>query len=242
VTWRSCSPSGACTPITSRCGDGYSVTPRKWNDVCARGSKPTNDSWRVDFDLHPGQGKWVYLYDSTATGATIDFLLSAKRDAAAAERFLAKALGRANHLTPRVINTDKHAAYLAGDCPTQKPRVFWRRTANTDRCSTSGNVLEQDHRAIKRRVHARQNFRSFWGSLTRGLSVGCGRKPRLAAPRPAPVNLIGGGQHKGVIRAVDLSFSTRRKCGNFPSFVFSQKIVARNKPSTSRLRPDQDRW
>src|SRR5260370_21703578 len=33
---------GACTPITSRCGDGHSVTPRKWNDVCARGSnRPT---------------------------------------------------------------------------------------------------------------------------------------------------------------------------------------------------------
>jgi transposase-like protein len=35
----------------------------------------------------------------------------AKQDAAAAKRFLAKALGRANHPTPRVINTDKHAAY-----------------------------------------------------------------------------------------------------------------------------------
>ena len=46
-----------------------------------------------------------------STGATIDFLLSAKRDAAAAERFLTKALGGENHPAPRVINTDKHAAY-----------------------------------------------------------------------------------------------------------------------------------
>ena len=37
------------------------------------------------------------------------------------------------------------------------------------------------------------------------------------------VNLIGGSQDKGVIRAVDPSCSTRRKCGNFPSFAFSQK-------------------
>ena len=44
-------------------------------------------------------------------GATIDFLLSAKCNAAAAERFLTKALGGENHTTPRVINTDKHAAY-----------------------------------------------------------------------------------------------------------------------------------
>jgi transposase-like protein len=46
-----------------------------------------------------------------STGATIDFLLSAKRDAAAAERFLAKALGGENHPHPRVINTNGHAAY-----------------------------------------------------------------------------------------------------------------------------------
>jgi transposase-like protein len=46
-----------------------------------------------------------------SSGATIDFLLSAKRDAAAAERFLAKALSGENHPAPRVINTDKYAAY-----------------------------------------------------------------------------------------------------------------------------------
>jgi IS6 family transposase len=58
------------------------------------------------------KGKWVYLYRAVdSSGATIDFLLSAKRDAAAAERFLAKALGRQNHSVPRVINTDKHAGY-----------------------------------------------------------------------------------------------------------------------------------
>jgi IS6 family transposase len=45
-----------------------------------------------------------------SSGATIDFLLSAKRDAAAAERFLTKALGGENHPAPRV-NTDKHATY-----------------------------------------------------------------------------------------------------------------------------------
>jgi hypothetical protein len=46
------------------------------------------------------------------TGATIDFLLSAKRDTVAAKRFLAKALGGANH-PPRVINTDKDATLPA---------------------------------------------------------------------------------------------------------------------------------
>ena len=74
--------------------------------------RPTNDSWRVDETYIRVKGKWVYLYRAVdSTGATIDFLLSAKRDAAAAERFLNKALRGENHQAPRVINTDEHARY-----------------------------------------------------------------------------------------------------------------------------------
>jgi transposase-like protein len=59
--------------------------------------KPTNDSWRVDETYVRGIGKWVYLYGKwvylyravDSTGVTIDFLLSAKCDAAATERFRA---------------------------------------------------------------------------------------------------------------------------------------------------------
>ena len=52
--------------------------------------RPTNDSWRVDETYIRVKGEWVYLYRAVdSTGATIDFLLSAKRDAAAAERLLA---------------------------------------------------------------------------------------------------------------------------------------------------------
>ena len=55
-------------------------------------------SWRVDETYIRVKGKWVYLYRAVdSSGATIDFLLSAKRDAAAAERFLGKALGGENH-------------------------------------------------------------------------------------------------------------------------------------------------
>src|SRR6202023_2439927 len=59
--------------------------------------KPTNDSWRVAETYVRVKGKWVYLYRAVdSRGATIDFLLSAKRDAAAAERFLTKALDGEN--------------------------------------------------------------------------------------------------------------------------------------------------
>jgi transposase, IS6 family len=72
----------------------------------------TNDSWRVDETYIRVKGKWVYLYRAVdSTGATIDFLLSARRDTVAAKRFLGKALGQQNHPAPRVINTDKDAAY-----------------------------------------------------------------------------------------------------------------------------------
>ena len=74
--------------------------------------KTTNDSCRVDETYVRVKGKWVYLYRAVdSSGATIDFLLSAKRDAATAQRFLSKALGGENHPEPRVINSDKHAAY-----------------------------------------------------------------------------------------------------------------------------------
>jgi transposase, IS6 family len=84
----------------------------KFSTVCARGSnRPmTVGGWTLTYIRV--KGKWRYLYRAVdSSGATIDFLLSAKQDAAAAERFLAKALARANHPTPRVINTDGHSAY-----------------------------------------------------------------------------------------------------------------------------------
>src|SRR5712672_4760900 len=57
--------------------------------------KATNDSWRVDETYVRVKGKWVYLYRAVdSTGATIDFLLSAKRDAVTAQPFLTKSLGR----------------------------------------------------------------------------------------------------------------------------------------------------
>jgi IS6 family transposase len=57
--------------------------------------EPTNDSWRVDETYLRVKGKCVYLYRAVdSSGATIDFLLSAKRDAATAQRFLTKACRR----------------------------------------------------------------------------------------------------------------------------------------------------
>ena len=106
----------------------------------------------------------MYLYRAVdSTGATIDFLLSAKRDVDAAERFLAKALGRGNHPAPRVINTDKHAGYPLAIAQLKAEEAL-EENCHHRPVQYLNNVLEQDHRAIKRRVRASQDFRFFWGA------------------------------------------------------------------------------
>jgi len=58
--------------------------------------KPTNDSWRVDETYIRVKGKWRYLYRAVdSSGATLDFLLSARQDAAAAKRFQSQSVGTA---------------------------------------------------------------------------------------------------------------------------------------------------
>jgi IS6 family transposase len=78
--------------------------------------KPTNKSWRVDETYIRVNGRWCYLYRAIdSTGATIDFLLSAWRAAAAAQRLFRQALREPSHPQPqpRVINTDKARLYGA---------------------------------------------------------------------------------------------------------------------------------
>lgn len=72
----------------------------------------TNDSWRVDETYIKVKGKPKYLYRAVdSDGNTLDFLLTAKRDAAAAKRFFRKPLKAAHNREPRVITVDKNAAY-----------------------------------------------------------------------------------------------------------------------------------
>ena len=81
------------------------------------------------------KGRWRYLYRAVdSTGATLDFLLSARQDAAAAKRFLAKALGRQNHPVPRVINTVTARTRLRS-CGS-KLKALWTKTVGSGRCRT----------------------------------------------------------------------------------------------------------
>ena len=131
------------------------------NRRCRPELRRTNRSWRVDETYLRVAGKWTYLYRAVdSTGATIDFLLSARRDAAAAKRFFQKALRSLGHSRPRVINVDGNPSYPKVIAELKRTGELGRRC----RCRPVrylNNIVEQDHRAIKRRVRASQGFRAF---------------------------------------------------------------------------------
>ena len=72
-------------------------------------------------------------------------------------------VGAANHPLPRVINTDKDAAYPPAIVGLKAEGVLEENCGHRP-VQYLNNVLEQDHRAIKRRVRASQHFRSFWAA------------------------------------------------------------------------------
>ena len=123
--------------------------------------KPTNRSWRVDETYVKVKGRWCYLYRAIdSTGATIDFLLSALRDGDAAKRLFRQALSHSSHPQPRVINTDLAPIYGSAIADIKKEGTLRRRCRHRP-VQYLNNIIEQDHRAIKRRVNAKQGFREF---------------------------------------------------------------------------------
>jgi transposase-like protein len=104
-------------------------------------------------------GNWTYLYRAVdSAGETVEFMLPPKRDLIAAKMFLRLALSRGGP-PPRVINVDGHPAYPSAVAELQRSGELSRRC----RCRISphlNNVIEQDHRFIKKRVTASLGFRS----------------------------------------------------------------------------------
>src|SRR4051794_21798381 len=104
---------------------------------------------------------WTYLYRAVdSTGATIDFFLSETRDVFAAGSFFRKALAAPGHPRPRVINVDGNPSYPGVVDELKRTHALGQRC----RCRLVpylNNIVEQDHRAIKRRIQASLGFRSF---------------------------------------------------------------------------------
>jgi transposase, IS6 family len=130
----------------------------KLNKRCRQHLKSTNKSYRVDETHIKVNGEDKFLYRAVdSTGQTIEFLLSAKRDAAAAKRFFRKALSAAGNAQPRVINVDKNPAYPAVEA--LKVEGTLRRQCRLRQCKYLNNVVEQDHRTVKQRTWLGQGLR-----------------------------------------------------------------------------------
>ena len=95
-----------------------------------------------------------------SAGNTLDFLLTAKRDAPAAERFFRKTLNATHTQTPRVINVDKNAAYPKAALTLTEDETL-PKTVELRQNKYLNNRIEQDHRFIKRLVNPGMGFGSF---------------------------------------------------------------------------------
>jgi IS6 family transposase len=138
------------------------------NKRCRPHLKPTNKSYRTDETYIKVKGEDKYLYRAVdSTGQTIDFLLTAKRDAAAAKRFFRKALSAPGNPVPRVINVDKNPAYPAA-VEALKAEGTLPRRVRLRQCKYLNNVVEQDHRTVKKRTRLAKGYGSFssaWRTL-----------------------------------------------------------------------------
>ena len=123
--------------------------------------KPTNDSWRVDETYIKVKGQWMYLYRAVdSEGNTIDFSLSKTRDKKAAKCFFKKAL-RSFHISkPRVITVDKNPAYPIAVEELRKEKNMPSGMQLRQK-KYLNNIIEQDHRFIKKHVRSMLELKSF---------------------------------------------------------------------------------
>lgn len=123
--------------------------------------RPTNDSWRVDETYVKVKGVWKYFYRAVdSEGNTLDFLLSAQRDAKAVKRFLKKVLKAPHTRSPRVITVDQNAAYPPA-IEQLKSDESLSKSTETRQVKYLNNIVEPDHRFIKRRIKPGLGFGSF---------------------------------------------------------------------------------
>jgi len=153
---------------------------------CRPHLKACNDSWKVDETYIKIKKIWMYLYRAIdSEGNTLEFLLSPARDAEAAKRFFVKALQSTacsvspaptieeqvaqpaasaeppeSLSAPRVINVDKNAAYPKAIADLKAAGIL-PESVELRQVKYLNNLIEQDHRFIKRLVKPGMGFFSF---------------------------------------------------------------------------------
>jgi transposase-like protein len=87
-------------------------------------------------------------------------MLSAKRDVSAAKRFFKKLMRAEHRRLPFSISVDKNAAYPDAFTSSQEEKIL-PQDCTLRRAKYLNNVIEQDHRFIKKKVRASQCFKNF---------------------------------------------------------------------------------
>ncbi len=119
--------------------------------------KRPGDRWRLDETYIKVKGQWKYFYRAVDKQRnTIDFLLTAKRDKKAALRFLSKAIERNGK--PGLINIDKSGANTAA---IKAYNIDHDKRIKIRQCKYLNNIIEQDHRRVKRQCRPMLGFKSF---------------------------------------------------------------------------------
>jgi len=125
--------------------------------VFRKHKRPVGSSWRMDETYIKVKGDWKYLYRAVdKQGKTVDFLLTAKRDRAAALRFFDKAM-RASGV-PEKVTMDKSGANKAA---MDEINARGETLIIVRQVKYLNNIVEQDHRAVKRVTRPMLNFKSF---------------------------------------------------------------------------------
>ena len=119
--------------------------------------KSVGKRWRMDETYIKVKGQWRYLYRAVdKQGNTVDFLLTKRRQRMSAQSFLIKAIG--NNGKPELINIDKSGANK------HAIRVYNKRSFSKIKirqCKYLNNIVEQDHRFIKKRIIDGLGFKEF---------------------------------------------------------------------------------
>ncbi len=124
--------------------------------------KMSGTSYRIDETYVKVGKEWKYLYRAVdKDGQTIEFMLSAKRDISAAKRFFRKVMKADHRRLPFSISVDKHASYPEAFSTSQEEKVL-PADCKLRRVKYLNNIIEQDHRFVRRRWRNMQCFRSFY--------------------------------------------------------------------------------
>ena len=124
-----------------------------------KNKKPVNNSWRMDETYIKVNGSWSYLYRAVdSMGNTIDFLLRKHRDLVAAKAFFRKALRNNGH--PAKITIDKSGSNISALNKINED-LSKDQQIEIRQIKYLNNIIEQDHRFIKKRTKPMLGFKSF---------------------------------------------------------------------------------